>query len=111
MVMSPRVRSAVLLALSPFLCLLAGLASNVSADGPADNIPDKVRPVPPPGIAVSDADRAALQKGLDELALDIEAARKNPKTAQWLPDVQIYHQAVRYALQYNEFFNANEIPK
>ena len=109
--MSLRVRSVVFLALVPCAFFLSGTALRVAADGPADNIAEKVRPVPPPGIAVSEADRAALQKGLDELALDIAQAAKNAKNSQWLPDVQIYHQAVRYALQYNEFFNVNEINK
>ena len=33
----------------------------VRADGPADNQVDKVRPVPPPGVVVPDADRQALE--------------------------------------------------
>ena len=66
-----------------------------------------VKPVPPPGIEVSAQDRTELQAGLDHLRAEIEKLHGNPL----LPDVLIYSEAVRYALQYNEFFNANEIPK
>ena len=39
----------------------------VRADGPADNQVDKVRPVPPPGVSVPDADRKALEDGVDRI--------------------------------------------
>ena len=65
--------------------------------------------MPPPGVAVSPADRAELEAGLAILGKEIDALRGNAKAAPLLPDVQIYHNAVRYALQYNEFFNAREI--
>lgn len=87
----------------------AGMVIGASADGGGDNIPEKVRPVPPVGITVPDADRAALERGLADLGTQIASLRKNPKAAPYLADVQIYHTAVRYALQYGEFFNANEI--
>jgi hypothetical protein len=82
------------------------------ADGPADNIVDKVRPVPPPGVAVPAEDRAELQNGVDQLNKEIAILRESLKdkpALALLPDVQIYHNAVRYALMYNEFFNAKEI--
>jgi len=31
------------------------------ADGPADNVVDTVRPIPPPGIAVPEPDRVRLK--------------------------------------------------
>src|SRR5258706_2644005 len=79
------------------------------ADGPQDNRTENVRPVPPPGVAVPEADRAELQAGLaefDRLLTSIRATRTKPDL---LADVEIYHKAVRYALQYNEFFRAQEI--
>lgn len=91
--------------------LAPALALAALADGAADNIPEKVRPVPPPGISVPDADRALLEQGLADLGRQITALRSNPQAARYLPDVQIYHNAVRYALQYGEFFNPNEINK
>ena len=71
------------------------------------------KPNPPPGIAVPAADAAELKAGLDALAKDIESVRRMPVTATrpvpLLPDVEMLHKAVRYALQYNEFFNPKEI--
>src|SRR5437879_4706503 len=85
----------------------------LGADGPADNVIDKVRPVPPPGIQVPTADHQQLAQGVDQLGkaiAELRAALKSKATLlELLPDVQIYHNAVRYALTYNEFFNPKEI--
>src|SRR5678816_4942429 len=91
------------------LLLLATLASR--ADGPGDNLADKVRPVPPPGIEVPVDDRATLEQGVGDLGKAIENIRasKNRNATNFWPDVQIYHNAVRYALQFNEFWSTNEI--
>jgi hypothetical protein len=64
-----------------------------------------IKPVPAPGIPVPAEDRAALEAGLARLHAAIEKLKPNPL----LPDVLIYHEAVRYALQYNEFFKPAEI--
>jgi dienelactone hydrolase len=83
------------------------------ADGPADNIAEKVRPVPPLGIAVPDADRGALRDGVDSLGKEIESLRSalkdKPALLDLLPDVEIYYNAVRYALGNNEFYDAKEL--
>ena len=89
--------------------LATGLVAAAFADGAADNIPEKVRPVPQPGVEVPAADRTDLEKGLSDLGQAINDLKKDPKAAAYLPDVQIYHNAARYALQFNEFFNPNEI--
>lgn len=81
------------------------------ADGPADNIPEKVRPVPPPGIQVPDADRAELEQGLADLENRLTELRAKPAHAPNLADIQIYHQAVRYALQHQEFFAPPELAR
>jgi Prolyl oligopeptidase family len=83
------------------------------ADGPADNQVEKVRPVPPPGVKLADADRKSLQEGVAELGEQIDALRellkaKNDLSAL-LPDVQIYHKAVRSALDDDEFYNVREV--
>jgi hypothetical protein len=90
------------------------VAAALFADGPGDNLPDKVRPVPPPGIAIPENDRQELQAGVRELGQEIESLRKDlekkPALRKLLPDVQIYHNAVRYALDYNEFYDLKEVP-
>src|SRR5947208_3592524 len=84
---------------------------SLRADGPADNQADKVRPVPPPGIEVPADERASLEQGLAELgkSLDNIRAAKTRNATNFWPDVQIYHNAVRYALQYGEIWSTNEI--
>ena len=85
----------------------------VRADGPSDNIPDKVRPVPPPGVAISGADREELEKGVADFGEEIEALRNSlkakPSMNELLPDVEVFHKAVRWALIYNEFYRTNEV--
>jgi dienelactone hydrolase len=93
--------------------LLSALA--VVADGPADNISEKVRPVPPPGIALPAKDRAELEEGLANLGKEMGDLRKqfeqdkSPLLAL-LPDVQIFHNAVRYALANDEIYDLKEVP-
>ena len=65
------------------------------------------RPVPPPGVAVSETDRKELESGLARLSESI----KSLDTNTLLPDVQIFRDAVHYALAYDEFFDAPDIPK
>jgi Prolyl oligopeptidase family len=96
--------------------IVAFVALATRADGPADNVADKVRPIPPkPKDPVSATDKAELQKGSDELGAEIESLRSalkgKPDLLALLPDVQIFHNAVRYALTYDEIFDAKkEVP-
>jgi hypothetical protein len=98
--------------LLPFLTALMTTATVVLADGPKDNVPGEVRPIPPEGIAVPDEVRDRLTKGLQGLAQAIEAAKsaqaKNPAMLELLPDVEIYHKAVDWALRYGEFHKERE---
>lgn len=94
------------------LLLAAGLATTL-ADGPADNKIDNVRHIPPIGVTVPDQDKKELQQALDALAKEIASLRKDlakkPDLLALLPDVEIFHKAVHYALDYQEFFKPNEI--
>lgn len=91
---------------------LALFAFCAKADGPADNVPDKVRPVPPPGVKISESDRTELTAGAARLGEDIASLRGElkgkPALLELLPDVQIFHKAVHWALLYDEFFKTNE---
>ena len=66
-----------------------------------------VRPVPPPGVPVSDADQKELSAGLARLAASLEPFRSS---ALW-PDAQVFHDAVKFALTYNEFFKPEEVSR
>jgi hypothetical protein len=93
--------------------LVFGVASCAYADGPQDNMVDKVRPVPPPGIKISEDDRKTLTSAAAELGDEIKAMRtelaKKPALLELLPDVQIYYNAVHYALKYDEFYAPGEV--
>ncbi|WP_165074129.1 prolyl oligopeptidase family serine peptidase [Paludisphaera rhizosphaerae] len=92
------------------LCLLILTGPPAWAQAPGE----KLRPIPPPGVAIPDADRAALQAGADALAKKIDGLRGSlkdrPKLLALLPDVQIFQIAVDSALRYGEFFDVKEVP-
>ncbi len=94
------------------LALLSPVVKS-AADGTGDNSFEKVRRVPSPGVAVPASDRAELESGIESMRSEIELIKtlhKNrPALLDLLPDVQIYYNAARYTLTYDEFFSPNEI--
>ncbi|MFA6544602.1 MAG: hypothetical protein WCS99_09275 [Limisphaerales bacterium] len=95
------------------LAALLALTFSALADGPADNLAESVRRVPPEGVKISEAARTELQAGAAALAKNIEALRGSLKNKaallELLPDVQIYHKAVDWALRHDEFYSTNEV--
>jgi pimeloyl-ACP methyl ester carboxylesterase len=85
--------------------------ARATADGPADNDPAKVRRIPKLGVEVPAEKRAELEAGLAKLrdSLDALALRKDARTAELLPDIEIFHKAAHDALTYQEFFQPKEI--
>lgn len=83
------------------------------ADGPKDNLADNVRPIPPIGVEVPEADAQPLIQGLAELRSAIDAAAKaqakNPRLADLLPDVEIFYKAVDWALKYKQINKLTEL--
>src|SRR5262249_28031982 len=88
-----------------------------AADGPSDNLADKVRRVPPPGIKIADADREELDRGVEQLGKAIVGlpgalkplGKRGAGLLELMPDVQIYHNAVRYALHHDEIYSTKEV--
>jgi hypothetical protein len=68
----------------------------------------QIRPIPPEGVPVSEADRKELESGLNRLTASIDKLKAGPRT-DLLPDIQIFHKAVDFALRNNEFFRADDI--
>ncbi len=100
------------LRLPPVVLFISLLVASLGfADGPRDNVPDQVRPVPPVGIEVPAADRAELQQGLAKLNAALDELRKLPdaRTQQLLPDVEIFARAVREGLEHRELFSSRDV--
>lgn len=87
------------------LCLLlAPLAfAQVDANGP--------KRIPGPGIALTDTERDRLARGVENLRQEIDSLDATLAPAQriLLPDVEIFHKAVDWALRYNEFYSNRDI--
>ena len=68
--------------------------------------------VPPPGTRIPEADRAALAADVKEFDDEIEALRvalrEKPSLLELLPDAQLFHKAVDWALRHDEFYRTNE---
>ncbi|HLY12338.1 MAG TPA: prolyl oligopeptidase family serine peptidase [Planctomycetota bacterium] len=93
----------------PTLALFLVLAA---FDGDRDNHPERVRPIPLPGIAVPAEVRTELEgalvvlgKEIDQLQADLKG---QPALLDLLPDVQIFHKAVHVALADGEFHDPKE---
>ncbi len=101
------------------ICLLLPvLSTSLLAQAPAPKGQPKSEPatppavdhlgiklIPQPGIEIPAADRAELEKGVAELGAEIKALGSN----ELLPDVEVFHKAVDWALRYNEFFEKKQI--
>lgn len=99
---------------SAFGLLLAALlpmGASVSADGPGDNHPENVRRIPKLGVELPAADREALEAALQELDAAVASLikSKDPQVQELLPDVLIYGEAVRTALEFQEFYDLKEV--
>ncbi len=87
-------------------CCLALAAPLAAQTPPAAFTPPKT--IPPPGLTLADTDKAELAAGaaalradLDALARDL-AAPESAALAALLPDAEIFHKAVDWALRYDE---------
>src|SRR3954451_17683270 len=63
------------------------------------------KPLPSPGIPVPEADQRQLRAGLDRLRKKLDTLQGNAL----YPDVLVFHKAVRFALEGNEFFRGEQI--
>jgi dienelactone hydrolase len=105
--MNPRLLSILL------LCPLALLAAEKKSAKKASFPPEyKIGLYPPKGTNVPPAVRAELTAGVQKLGAEIESLRSalksRPQLLELLPDVQIFHNAVRYALEDDIFYKTNE---
>lgn len=76
--------------------------------------PPPAKRLPPEGIAIPAAARNELTAGAAVLRGELEAAAReltasDPRLAALLPDAEIFHKAVDWALRFDEFFDAKQI--
>jgi dienelactone hydrolase len=94
------------------LCLLLLTCSPALADGPTDNLAENVRRIPPAGVPIPDEMRTMLTAEVERLGNAIGSARaelkEKPAYLRYLPDVQIFHKAVDWALRYDEFYDPKQ---
>jgi hypothetical protein len=94
------------------LCLLLLTCTSARADGVADNLAENVRRIPPAGVPIPDEMRTMLTAECQRLGAaigDVQGQLKEkPELLRYLPDVQIFHKAVDWALRYDEFYDAKQ---
>ncbi len=89
-----------------FVPILLALALTAAAQ------PPPAKRLPPAGFAIPETDRTGLAAGaaaLGEQIAELRTALKGkPELLALLPDVEIFHKAVDWALRYDEFFNVKQ---
>jgi pimeloyl-ACP methyl ester carboxylesterase len=94
------------------LCFLLLTCTSARADGVADNLAENVRRIPPAGVPIPDEMRTMLTAECQRLGAaigDVQGQLKEkPDLLRYLPDVQIFHKAVDWALRYDEFYDAKQ---
>jgi hypothetical protein len=92
---------------------VTSLTTATFADGPQDDKPETVRPIPPLGIKVDERLKQALLSEADKLDADLKTvvaiAKDGGRAAGLAPDVMIFSKAVRVALKQNEIYDAKEL--
>ena len=83
------------------------LATSLLADGPADNVPDKVRPIPPEGVQVPAEKKQAL---LDTAAaIDKQLAAVTKAQPIDRAQVSVFTRAVRMTVEDGMFYTDKEV--
>jgi hypothetical protein len=98
-----------------FLSLLL-FASCLFGDGPSDNKVDAVRPVPPPGVAISDEQRTKIDEELQSLKVKLTKlqavvstkGQHHEQIGRYLPDVEVFSRAIELALNEDGFFEPKD---
>lgn len=91
------------------LALVVLLAGDLSADGPADNLPDQVRQIPPPGIDIPDAVIEALQWRCQAIRTQWQSlCRRDPGAATFDSEVLVFPRAVELAIEFGQFYKPQE---
>jgi Prolyl oligopeptidase family len=94
--------------LKSYAVLLLSVAVASAADAPAR----KYVRTPPEGIPIPADIKSELESGVSSLGHEIDDLKKSlqskPDLLTLLPDVQIYYNAIRYALDDNIFYSTND---
>lgn len=97
------------------LTLLFATTSGL-ADGPDDNKPETVRPIPPPGIEISTGDRAQLSDRCRAVRANWATLNQKAKTdtqKSRLSDLEcevlVFPRAVEMALEFSQFYKQSDI--
>jgi dienelactone hydrolase len=94
-----------------FLALGLSLVGWLAAQTP----PPPATRLPPAGIALPAAARTELTAGAAKLRQELDAVtreltdRRDTRLLTLLPDVEVLHKAVAWALQYDEFFDVKQV--
>jgi len=85
------------------------LASFVMAAAALAQTPAPSRQTPPPGVAIPADARRELSDGVTALGREIASLAARPTNTALLPDVEIFHKAVDWALRFDEIFDVKQV--
>ena len=93
--------------LTTVFCVMLAMPTLLLADGPGDNLPAAVRPIPPVGIELDDATRQRLLGAADSLARDVAAVPAASDADR--AEVLVFARAVRLAVEDRFLYEQKEI--
>jgi pimeloyl-ACP methyl ester carboxylesterase len=63
--------------------------------------------IPPKGIEIASEDRKALETRLQQIEQRLTTVQGNER--RWIPDIEIFTKAVRWAIAFDEFYKKDEV--
>ena len=91
----------------PVMLVMLVMSTGLRADGPADNLPAAVRPIPPVGIELDDTTRTRLQDAVVALTRDVDAATAASDADR--AEVLVFARAVQLAVEDRFLYDPKEI--
>lgn len=90
-----------------FMILAFSLPSTTLGDGPSDNLPSQVRPIPPPGIEVPQAAREQLADKAAQIRSAVGAASQADAASR--AEVLVFARALELALEQGTFYSQADV--
>ncbi len=102
------------------IAIALNLGLPAQGDGPKDNLPDSVRPIPPSGISIDASARQALlwrckairtqwQSLLSTKAEEKRSQQRQDEIRSLEPEVLVFPRAVELAIEFNQFYKQKEL--
>jgi hypothetical protein len=93
-----------------YIAVTLGTLSTVTGDGPADNRPEQVRPIPPIGIEIPPAVIETLSWRCRAIRTQWQSiVDRDPLSASLASEILVFPRAVELAIEFRQFYNERDL--